>query len=57
MYAVFRGIVGALGDRFGEPYSWFPFEMMVYGLGGVAGWGTLCGALNSGAISSSRKNR
>jgi len=49
MHATFEAIVGELGDQFGSPYSTFPFEMMKYGSGGVAGWGTLCGTLNGAA--------
>ena len=46
MFAVFDGVVGLLADLHGEPFSSFPTSMMSYGGGGVAGWGTLCGALN-----------
>jgi hypothetical protein len=49
MYGVFASIVKQLGEKLGEPFRSFPCEMMVYGAGGVAGWGTLCGALNGGA--------
>ena len=49
MYGVFESIIGQLGEKFGEPYSLFPFEMMRYGEGGVAGWSSLCGALNGAA--------
>jgi hypothetical protein len=49
MYGVFSAVMEELGRRFGEPYSSFPVDMMVYGAGGVGGWGTLCGALNGAA--------
>ncbi|HUH42885.1 MAG TPA: C-GCAxxG-C-C family protein [Sulfurimonas sp.] len=49
MYASFEAIIGELADKFGEPYSSFPFDMMAYGSGGVAGWGSLCGTLNGAA--------
>jgi len=49
MYAGFEAIIGELGDKMGAPYSTFPVNMMVYGAGGVAGWGSLCGALNGAA--------
>lgn len=49
MYGVFASIITQLADKVGEPYLSFPCEMMVYGEGGVAGWGTICGALNGGA--------
>ncbi len=49
MYAVFKGILAPLAERHGEPYRSFPCEMMAYGAGGVAGWGSLCGALNGAA--------
>jgi hypothetical protein len=49
MYAVFAAIVGSLATRLGEPYRSFPLDMMQYGKGGVAGQGSLCGAVNGGA--------
>ena len=49
MYAVFTSIVGQLAEKFGEPYKSFPFDMMVYGRGGIQSWGSLCGALNGAA--------
>lgn len=49
MYAVFEPIVGAVARQLGAPYSAFPFAMFAYGGGGLAGWGSLCGALNGAA--------
>lgn len=49
MYAVSLSIVNALSDAHGVPRTWFPHHMMRYGNRGIAGWGTLCGALNGGA--------
>lgn len=49
MYGVFKGIVWQLAERYGEPYRSFPCGMMTYGAGGVASWGSLCGALNGAA--------
>ncbi|MGV8039066.1 MAG: C-GCAxxG-C-C family protein [Thermoanaerobaculaceae bacterium] len=49
MYAVFEPIAGAVARQLGAPYSAFPFAMFAYGAGGVAGWGSLCGALNGAA--------
>ncbi len=49
MYGVFKSIIGQLADRYGEPYRSFPCGMMAYGAGGIAGWGSLCGALNGAA--------
>lgn len=49
MYGVFKSIVGQLAERYGEPYRSFPCGMMTYGAGGVASWGSLCGALNGAA--------
>jgi hypothetical protein len=46
MFAAFDGVLGLLAAKFGEPYSTFPNAMMSYGGGGIAGWGTVCGALN-----------
>lgn len=49
MYGAFEAIIGELADRKGFPYNTFPVDMMKYGVGGVADWGTLCGSLNGGA--------
>ncbi|MFB3816573.1 MAG: C-GCAxxG-C-C family (seleno)protein [Candidatus Methylomirabilales bacterium] len=46
MYGAFEGLVGELRAKVGPPYDGFPVNMMKYGGAGVAGWGTLCGALN-----------
>jgi hypothetical protein len=45
-YGAFHGLVQALRDKVGEPFTSFPTEIMTFGSGGAAGWGTLCGALN-----------
>jgi hypothetical protein len=49
MLAVFDPVVRGVAARLGAPYTAFPFAMFAYGSGGVAGWGTLCGALNGAA--------
>ena len=49
MYAVFASVVLQLAEECGEPYRSFPVDMMRYGGGGTAGWGSLCGALNGSA--------
>jgi hypothetical protein len=49
-YGAFKGIVGTLQEVVGEPFTSIPTEMMMYGGGGGAGWGTLCGALNGAAL-------
>jgi hypothetical protein len=48
-YAVFKGIIGMMGTKYGTPYDTFPLSMMSYASGGIAGWGTVCGALNCAA--------
>jgi hypothetical protein len=48
MYGTFTGVVKAVADNLGAPYSQFPFEMMHYGAGGGELWGSLCGTLNGG---------
>jgi len=45
-YGAFEAIVGELRERIGSPFTLMPTELMVYGAGGVAGWGSLCGGLN-----------
>lgn len=42
----FDGIIATLAEVVGEPYLNFPTKMMIFGHGGGAGWGTICGALN-----------
>ena len=49
MYGVFNPVISQLAEKRGEPYRSFPVEMMRYGAGGTAGWGSLCGALNGAA--------
>ncbi len=49
MYGSFESIAGQLAEQLGGAYQDFPFEMFVYGAGGVGGWATLCGALNGSA--------
>lgn len=44
-YGAFSAIMKQLVDRVGFPFDQFPVEAMKFGAGGVAGWGTLCGAL------------
>jgi hypothetical protein len=46
MYSVFASIILQLAEEYGEPYRSFPVDMMRYGGGGTASWGSLCGALN-----------
>lgn len=46
MYGTFEAIVGSVAEKLGAPYTDFPFELFTYGMGGVHGWGTLCGCLN-----------
>ncbi len=48
-YGVFASIVEELADRHGAPYNAFPCEMMTIGKSGIAGWGSICGALLGGA--------
>ena len=46
---VFGGLVACLKDAVGDPWTNFPIEVMLFGRGGGAGWGSLCGALNGAA--------
>lgn len=50
MYAVANALVSQLSQKFGSPYNQFPLNMLNYGHGGVGGFGSLCGALNGGAM-------
>jgi len=49
MYGVVGSVISVLADKVGEPFRSFPIEMMRYGDGGVARWGSLCGVVNGGA--------
>ncbi|MHC4537015.1 MAG: C-GCAxxG-C-C family protein [Planctomycetota bacterium] len=49
MYGVFASVMSQLADEYGEPYRSFPVDMMIYGAGGVADWGSICGGLNGSA--------
>lgn len=48
--AAYLAIVSQLKEKVGYPWSTLPDDMWRYGAGGAAGWGTLCGALNSTAM-------
>jgi len=48
-FAVFKGMIGMMGIKYGAPYDTFPLWMMSYAAGGIASWGTVCGALNCAA--------
>ena len=42
----FGGILELLQAKVGDPYNSIPMEIMLFGGGGGAGWGSLCGTLN-----------
>lgn len=44
-YGGFASIIEALQEAVGFPFTQIPTKMMEFGAGGVAGWGTTCGAL------------
>lgn len=46
MYGVTGGLLSVLIEEIGYPYTHLPHDMMRYGSGGIAGWGTVCGSLN-----------
>jgi hypothetical protein len=46
MYGASGGLLSVLRDELGAPYTGFPHDMLRYGGGGIAGWGTVCGSLN-----------
>ena len=48
-FGAFDAIIGELRKEVGHPYTMIPTAMMVYGEGGAAGAGALCGALNGAA--------
>lgn len=48
-YAAFNAMVALLRAQLPATFPSFPNEIMIYGHGGVAGWGTICGAINGAA--------
>lgn len=48
-YAAFNAMVVLLRAQLPATFPSFPTEIMIYGHGGVAGWGTICGAVNGAA--------
>jgi len=48
-YAAFNAMVQLLRAQLPATFPSFPSEIMIYGHGGVAGWGTICGAVNGAA--------
>ncbi|HEX2869155.1 MAG TPA: C-GCAxxG-C-C family (seleno)protein [Ignavibacteriales bacterium] len=46
---VFGALQGLLAVSVGDPWTNMPMEVMLFGGGGGAGWGTLCGSLNGAA--------
>lgn len=48
-YGAFHALMAEMRTLVGEPYLSIPSELMIYGHGGGAGWGGLCGALNGPA--------
>jgi hypothetical protein len=47
MYGTIEAVIGTLADKYGAPYNTFPVDATVYGSGGIAGVGSLCGAVNA----------
>ncbi len=45
----FGSFVEALSLQIGDPWTTMPYEVMMYGRGGGAAWGSLCGAVNAAA--------
>lgn len=46
MYGAATAIISTLQQEVGYPFTLIPVDMLRYGEGGTAGWGTLCGSLN-----------
>lgn len=49
MYGTGKALVDALAKATGSPWNTFNPDLFRFGAGGVAHWGTLCGAVNAGA--------
>lgn len=48
-YGAFHGLASMLREQLPTTFPVFPDEIMYFGHGGVAGWGTICGAVNGAA--------
>jgi hypothetical protein len=48
-YGAFHSIITELAKTVGAPFNTIPTAMMIYGEGGIAGVGSVCGALNGAA--------
>ncbi|MBU2494551.1 MAG: C-GCAxxG-C-C family protein [Bacteroidetes bacterium] len=46
---VFGVFTDLLKEKIGDPWTNMPMEVMLYGRGGGAGWGSTCGVINGGA--------
>ena len=46
MYGAAAALLTELAKTPDSPWKTIPMDMFLYGAGGVAGWGTLCGAIN-----------
>ncbi len=49
MYGTGKALVDALASATGAPWNTFNPDLMRFGAGGIAHWGTVCGAINAGA--------
>jgi len=49
-YGAASGILAPLQHDIGDPYTRFPLEATIWGHGGAAGWGSLCGSLNGAGM-------
>jgi hypothetical protein len=50
MYGAGAALVLTLREAVGYPWTVFPLEVFLYGAGGVAGLGMICGALNASGL-------
>jgi hypothetical protein len=50
MYGTGSALVNALATAMGAPWDTFNPDLMKFGGGGIASWGTICGSINAGAV-------
>lgn len=50
MYATGKALVDALATATGAPWNTFNPDLMKFGGGGIASWGSVCGSINAGAV-------
>ncbi|HWR12724.1 MAG TPA: C-GCAxxG-C-C family (seleno)protein [Rectinemataceae bacterium] len=49
-YGAFYAVLSLMREKIGGPYNQIPYRALRFGGAGIAGWGTICGALNGACV-------